>query len=318
MRSRADRVGVVSEPIRAATLIIVLTWSLLLQGVANAQITITLKNSFIEQFKHRAAISATFTVDKAKDHPNSAAKDGDLHVAGRAPEIGLATVAEIMNAASQDAAVDRVHSVAGKNTPIKIAGAWRLWCEHGGDLDQIQGRPLQPFTTTNPDHVFEIHPITSIDSLVLLPSLRPINGFKTKDAQEAFTSYENIRCHIAPHSDTETTTLNTTMGGFNYVEFKLQLLSDKQFPVDDGRMVFASVLDLDGELIIRKRRMVFVKDSRPEKAVRNLKKGAILHVLGLPRIDLALVSWRTKHADERPEVLDWNLPYEIIVVGLYE
>jgi hypothetical protein len=48
---------------------------------------------------------------------------------------------------------------------------------------------------------------------------------------------------------------------------------------------------------------------------RNLKKGDRLPVLGTPRIDLALVSWRAKYAKDRPEVLNWNLPYEIIAVG---
>ena len=37
-----------------------------------------------------------------------------------------------------------------------------------------------------------------------------------------------------------------------------------------------------------------------------------------PRFDLALVSWRARNAQTRPEVLTWNLPYEMIVVGLYE
>jgi len=41
-------------------------------------------------------------------------------------------------------------------------------------------------------------------------------------------------------------------------------------------------------------------------------------VLGIPRVDLALVSWRARNAPKRPEVLTWNLPYEIIVVGVYE
>ena len=56
----------------------------------------------------------------------------------------------------------------------------------------------------------------------------------------------------------------------------------------------------------------------PEVAVRTKTKGDRLHVLGIPRIDLALVSYRTRVADTRPEVLDWGLPYELIVVGLYE
>jgi hypothetical protein len=63
-----------------------------------SQLELTLKNSFIKDFSNRATIKATFTVDKAHPRPNTPKKDADLHIAGRAPEIGLATVAEIMNA----------------------------------------------------------------------------------------------------------------------------------------------------------------------------------------------------------------------------
>ena len=92
----------------------------------HAQIQITLSNSFIEKYKDRVTIDATYTVDKAHPHPNPPKKDGDLHIAGRAPEIGLPTVAEIMNAGSEDSAVALVHGVEGTGTPIDILGAWRI------------------------------------------------------------------------------------------------------------------------------------------------------------------------------------------------
>src|SRR5438046_4617451 len=81
---------------------------------AVANIEITLKNEFIEQFKNTATISVSFVVDKAHVRPNPATKDGDLHVAGRADEVGLAIVAEIMNAASQKTAVDAIHAAEGQ------------------------------------------------------------------------------------------------------------------------------------------------------------------------------------------------------------
>src|SRR5215510_2478716 len=208
--------------------------------VSNAQIQITLKNSFIEKQKNRATIDATFTVDIAHKHPNPASKDGDLHIAGRAPEIGLATVAENMNAKDEDAAVTLIHNVEGKNQPVKLSGAWRIWCEHGGESKQIQGAPLQPFDTTNPSHVFEIHPITSLNGQSIVDSLRPIIGFPTKDAETAFTSYENRKSQIILNAKKRTTTIVTSMGGFNYVEFRIELNEDP-FQVSDGTFVFAKV-----------------------------------------------------------------------------
>ena len=102
---------------------------LLLPVASNAQIQITLKNSFIEKFKDRATIDATFTVDKAHKRPNPPSKDGDLHIAGRAPEIGLAIVSEIMNAKDEDATVQAIHAAEQTHDPVKLSGAWRIWCE---------------------------------------------------------------------------------------------------------------------------------------------------------------------------------------------
>ncbi len=287
----------------------------LIPVIAHAEITITLKNTFIEKYKNKATIDATYSVVKAHKKPNPASKDGDMHIAGTAPEIGLPTVAEIMNAASENTAVDAVHKVEGSDTAIPISGAWRIWCEHGGNSDQNQVKEFPPITTTNPDHIFEIHPITQVGDISVIDSLKPIDGFEPKEAREAFTKYESIRSKIKPKA--KTTIIETTMAGYNYVEFIMEVNGDKQFEVEDGRFVMASVLDLEGELLVRNRRMVFVKDTEPEKKVRNMKEGDRIHVLGLPRVDLALVSWRARNYKTNPDVLNWSLPYEIIVVGVY-
>jgi len=63
-----------------------------------AEEVLELNRSFIEKYKNKLTISVQFTVDAAHKRPNPASKDRDMHVAGRAPEIGLATVAEIQDA----------------------------------------------------------------------------------------------------------------------------------------------------------------------------------------------------------------------------
>lgn len=282
--------------------------------LARAEIEITLNNSFIEKYKNRATISVKYWVDKAHAKPNAPSKDGDIHIAGRAKEVGLPVVAEIMNAGSESDAVDIIHQVEGSGKTIPLEGAWRLWCEHGGTSPQVQGKSLQPFTGTNPDHVFEIHPVTIVNDISVTDSLHPIDGFDPKEAERAFTSYENLRSKITPGA--KTTKLTTVMGGNNYVEFKLEP-NNQPVELEDGTAVLASAMTLDGDLIVRNRRMIFIKGTPPEQALKQLKDGESLHVLGMPRIDLALVSWRTKNYKKRPEVLTWNLPYEIIVVGVY-
>jgi hypothetical protein len=288
---------------------------LLFASAARAEITIVLQNGFIEHYKRKVTIDTQFLVDKAHKKPNPPSKDGDLHIAGRADEVKLPIVAEIMNAKADLGSVKLIHDREGTGMAVRLTGAWRFWCEHGGSSVQVQGKPLKPFTTTNPDHVFEIHPVTILEERDLLPTLRPIDGFKTKDAYDAFTKYEGVRCKIIPGD--ETTTLVTTMAGYNYVEFMMEINSEP-LEVEDGVLIMAKVRDLEGELLVRNRRMALVKDSEVEKQVRGKPIGTRVHVLGLPRINLSLVSWRTKAAAEgRDEVLTWSLPYEIIVVGFY-
>lgn len=301
-------------------LVVTLALVLLTPALAGAQIVVTLKNKFIEDNKNRATVDATFTVDKAHKNPNSPAKDADLHVAGRAPEVQLPIVAELMNAAEDKTALGLIHSAEKTGTPINVVGAWRLWCEHGGTSDQIQGKALTKFTTTNPDHCFEIHPITKVGNHATDASLHPIDPkFKTKDAADAFNAYEAVRSEIQFNGQKRTTTINTHGIGFNYVEFVLELNEDPAFKtVDGGVMVMAGVQDLEGELLVRNRRMVFVPGTAPLKALLGKARCGRLHVLGIPRMSLSVISWRTRNRSTRPEVLRWNLPYEMIIAAVYD
>jgi hypothetical protein len=300
----------------APTFLLAALAALLLPVAARGEIQITLQDSFIEKFKDRATIDATYTVDKAHSRPNPPAKDGDLHAAGRAPEIGLATVAEVMNAAAQAEAVDLIHDAERSGEPLAVRGVWRLWCEHGGDSQHVQGQPLQPFTTTNPSHVFEIHPLLRVADHDLADSFQPIDGFAYKDAGQAFRAYEQLPSHIAAGDGT--TTITTRMAGFNYVEFVILLDEEPAHVLSDGLTVKAAALDTEGNLLVRQRRMVAVAGTAPYTKLRALHKGDALHVVGIPRIDLSLVSWRVANSARLAGVLDWSLPYELVLVAAFD
>jgi hypothetical protein len=297
--------------LRAITLVLLTSFA----STAPAQTRIMMKSSFIEKYKNRVTIDATYTVDKAHPHPNPAAKDADMHIAGRAPEIGLPTVAEIMNAVDDKDAVDKVHEVEGTGKPVAITGAWRLWPEHGGVDDQVQGAHLDPFDTTNPEHVFEVHPVTKVATFPTSSSIRWIEGYTPKDAQKAFEAFENHKCKLTYSPSKKTTTIETAMIGDNYVEFMIEL-NEAPHKVADGYMVMAQVMTTDSEPLIHKRRMVFIEGTAEANAVKDGKKGDVFHVLGIPRVDLALVSYRTAHRAADPDAMTWNLPYEMIIVGV--
>ena len=101
------------------------------------------------------------------------------------------------------------------------------------------------------------------------------------------------------------------------VKFKIALREDPTFVTDDGLFVRCDVLSLDGDVLVKGRRMAFVKGTSAFTAVMKKKRGGTLTVLGIPRIDQALVAWRVEHGDSDPGVLNWNLPSEMIIVGSF-
>jgi hypothetical protein len=284
-------------------------------AVSSSEIAITLQNSFIETYRNRATIAADCVVERTDRRPHPPFWDGDFHVAVRAADIGLPIVAEIKNAAFEADALDLVRRFAANGTPVRLTGAWRIWMEHVGRSEALQGEAV-PHYQTNPDHVFEIHPVTFIGDRSLRESLRPVAGYRPQAAADAFKSFEKIACRIAPGS--QSTTIVTARRQYNDAEFLLGVGEEPQQVVEDGRFVSAAVFDLKGNLLAPRVRMVFLKDTPPDRVVKDLPPGSRLHVFGLPRIDLTQIAWRTSHWRDRPESLNLPLPYEIIIAGVYE
>jgi hypothetical protein len=292
---------------------------LLASPLAWSEIVLTLKESFVVKYKDRATIEATCTVDKTKGQANSPAKDGDMHIAVRCPtEIALPLVAEIMNAATEPEVLSLTVDDEQSQRKVLIKGAWRIWNEHSGDNAFVQGRPVVRALNTNPDHVFEIHPVTSYDDHDVKATLHPIEGYQEKDPETAFANYENKRSTIKYNKQKKLISITSTGLGYNYVKFQMQL-NEKPFKISDGYFAMAQVRDWDGHLLHRKRRMVFVDGTPPSDAVKDLAAGDCLRVLGVPRLNLALVNYRVGQAKQgNTAPLTWNLPYEMIVVGIYD
>ena len=278
-----------------------------------ADFKITVKNSFIGRYKRRATISGSFLTDHAHPSPNGIADDGDMHIAGRCDTVGLPMVAEIMMAADFPDALAAVHLLEGTGMRAPITGVWRLWFEHPGGI-QVQGNTVPVPHNTNPDHVFEIHPVTSFNGVSVLDSFKPIKRgdkeFKYKVAKKAFDALERTAFEIITHKTT--TDMISSKVGNNYIRFKIKKLEEKVFDVVDGAVVFASCLDLQGQQLLRKRRLVLVKGTEPERVIRDLPKGQPLEVIAIPRVSLSLVAWRMSH----PASLKWKLPYELVIVAV--
>lgn len=98
---------------------------LLLATAACAETVLDLDSEFVETLKNRATMIATFSIkfahSKAKTpSPGKPSNDGDIHISGTAPEIGLITVAEIMNA--KDFPTATLNELASRVPPSRAGG----------------------------------------------------------------------------------------------------------------------------------------------------------------------------------------------------
>jgi len=287
----------------------------------SAQSSLVLSNAFIEKYKNRVTVDTSFVIDAALSRPHrvsSGGEDGDLHFAGRTDDVGLPMVAEIVNAGvpAQKTAVKSVQQEKNTGDTVPLSGVWRIWFEHPprGNGQQVQGDPVAPDPrNTNPDHVFEIHPVTQVGDEQVLQSFTPIPGFQAYDAQTAFGFYESLTATV--QANDSATQISTTKAGYNYVEFFIQLQGPPQ-QVDDGFLALAAVVDQEGNpMVSDARRMAFVNGSAPAAALQNPNGSAPLHVLGMPRINLERISFAMQSSGGAPVTIP--LPYEMIIVGVF-
>jgi hypothetical protein len=281
-----------------------------------SQIKITLRNSFIDSLKNDIIMDIGFIVDKAHDRPNTPAKDGDMHIAGRNKQVGMAVVAEIMNAKFEPEALDIVDQYEGTPGEVNLQGVWRIWCEHSGNQSFIQKGLPNKYNSTNPDHVFEIHPVTKIGSESVLGSLTHIKGFTYKTASDAFKRYDRTVCTILPEG--ERTLIITKGVGYNYVKFKMEIVNE-ELSTGEGKIYNAKVYTTRNSLLKESIRMVVVKDSPPARYLESNGTNGKITVVGIPRISLKGISDRLEEAaNGNNDVLNENLPYEMIIVAVID
>ena len=309
--------------IKRLQVLLAITALLASPGICRAEITVALSKSFVNKYKDKATIDTTFEIDKHHNSPNpigSGSDDGDIHIAGRDNIVKLPMVAEIINGAKETTALELLlKSTAGEKVPL--TGVWRLWFEHPGSENQIQGKAVSLPKNTNPDHIFEFHPVVKFGDIEVLNSFDAIKDadaeFRGYQAEKAFDAYEK-----RPGTITKSNTaimITSNKAGYNYAEFQIRL-AGKPKDVGDGYMVFATVYNAkakanDDPVVEESRRMVFVKGTAPADAVKDKKKGDKLHVLGIPRVNLNMV-YAIASGLQGDEEYSESLPYEMIIVAI--
>jgi hypothetical protein len=308
---------------KSLQVLLLITALLASSSVCRAEITVALTKGFVKKYKDKATIPTTFNIDRHHKHANpigSGSDDGDIHIAGRDTVVRLPMVAEIINGAKEPDALDFMLQAAA-GTAIPLTGVWRFWFEHPGNEDQIQGEDVPTPANTNPDHVFEFHPVTQFDTFDCLDSFIPIEDEEAEfigyEAAKAFGSYEKRPATITKSGTAIMITSNKA--GYNYAHFQIRL-AGKPKDVGDGYMVLANIYDSDAKssddpVVEDSRRMVFVKGTNPGNLVKDKKKGDKLKVLGIPRVNLNQVFAIASGLDTDEEYSE-GLPYEMIIVAI--
>jgi hypothetical protein len=187
--------------------------SQLIFSALNGQVT--LNRHFVNQIKDRATMAIQFEIDVHLRSPHSISSggnDGDLPMAGRAPEVKLPVVAEIMNARKERASIELLNKTPPGQS-VGVEGAWRIWFEHPSQEEQTQGDPVDLPTASNPEHVFEIHPVTSIGGEHILDSLVEIPGYQSYPASLAFPVYDLLTASVI--ASAETIKISSETVGYN-------------------------------------------------------------------------------------------------------
>jgi hypothetical protein len=306
---------------QTALLVVLLVCSPL---ACKADITVALTKGFVKKFMNKATIPTSFEVDKHHNKPNpigGGSDDGDIHIAGRDSVVKLPMVAEIINGKREDDTFNFLMGTSAGQT-LPLVGVWRLWFEHPGSEDQIQGQPVALPTNTNPDHIFEFHPVAKFGTFDCLDSFVPIadqsNEFLGHPADKAFASYEERPGTITASKTAIMITSNKA--GFNYTDFEMRLTGNPK-DVGDGFIVLANVFSpgapANAEPLTQEpRRMIFVKGSPPADKIASMTKGDKLHVLGIPRVNLSEVFAVANGLQGHEEYSEGGLPYEMIIVAL--
>lgn len=299
---------------------------LLVTSTAYSQATpysVSIDYKTVRRIKEKCIIDVRFDIGESHKHPNSAKKDGDLHIGGATTDIGFKMVAEIMNAKDVQAAIDTVHKCEEDGRPLNLVGCWRLWFEHP-KADEEQDYEVEPEEdNTNPDHTWEIHPVLEINNYSVASTLRPIRDgkitYEYKKAEKVLKSFSNTKCTIT-YSDSNLTIQSKKLGN-NYCSLTIRPTSKpKKIPgfkkngktYLGGYYLSANIAGKGKKNLASNIRFLFPPQTSSESKIKKLTSKS-LQVVAIPRISLSTIYY-WKASAKKKQIIE-QLPIEYIVVA---
>ncbi len=278
-----------------------------------AEMSVWIRKDFVNKYRRRVTFEGAFKVDHAQPSVNSIKNDGDIHVVTTCPEVGLPMVSEVMNARLVPDCVQLLQDSQGTGNLISFAGVWRLWMEHPGTSQRQFSNNVIDGPVTNPDHVFEIHPLTKVGDFDLLSTIARIKDqdkeYEYHPAEKFVPYFKSQKFNVVKDGDFVKITGPKAI--YNYVGFKFKKLTSEIFEVEDGYFIYASILDKSEKVLERKVRLALVNGTAVANEIKQTAVDRVSEVMATTRISLSTVSYQASHK----KAANRSLPYELVVLG---
>ncbi|MBC8138682.1 MAG: hypothetical protein H8F28_22610 [Fibrella sp.] len=305
---------------------------------------LVIRRDTLDKLAGRITMDAKLRVAGVETHSPSG--DGEAHIGGvtldpaTEQDFGFATVAELLQAGKYNGRNRLLAYLRARvgGDPIAVSGVWRFWSEHGRDLNAqgearfeqgIYPPPSAWSKPSNPNHIFEIHPLTSLtlaDGVVI--NLRDDFVFQEgyaalgdeKRTHRAFRLFPKIDCKITVLGDL--IKIVSTPHHYNFLQFKARITAPPISAID-GSFWTADVFDQNGAGLItggvatstplaRGVRLAVTGGTPVAQSFASVTPGQTVKLVAFPRVNLEAVQ---RIADGLPNgaTFEGQLPYELIV-----
>ncbi len=249
-----------------------------------------LRKELVKQQANRALIATHGRFDHVKSTVNGLDADCDLHAPVRVDEIKVAVVSEFMNACSTGLKPAQAEGLT-QNDAAEIVGVFRIWFEHPGKKDDVltEEEELAPYTTSNPAHAIEIHPVVRAGGQDFFTAIGPIEKEGKQYKAKGPTQLRMLlkRKVTIQEFDGQDGDLYVSVESgcclANYFRLDAVLTSAPK-KTEDGHLATVDIV-LGQTVVTRGLRLFSIAGTAADTALKPLKKNAKLTFWGITRMD---------------------------------
>ncbi len=282
---------------------------------------IWLRERVVKKHRHDILVTIRATPEHIGEKARPIEKDCNLHVPLRSKDIRVAILGGIKNACSQPERTPanywsrKLKPLEGQ--VLEAEGVLRVWLEHPpqGGKRQCECDPLPRYTSSTPDHMVQLHPLTRLGGISFLEMTR---GVQKRDIPfighrgGKLPSTLNRRKISIRRVDKEGEPYIAVKGsrtGFSHWTLLAVVMSVAE-KRKDGHVFDVAVVHRDG-FMERNLRALTIMGTTADKSAGSLEVNDEVVLFGIMRLNLDVI--------ERKAGPKWKsipMPYELIVLDI--